>query len=52
MSYVPRLKKEYNDVITKNLMDNHSLGNIMQVQNLKKLLLVKVLVQQLQTKKL
>ena len=41
MSYVPRLKKEYNDVITKNLMDNHSLGNIMQVPKLKKIVISK-----------
>ena len=41
MSYVPRLKKEYKDVITKNLMDNHSLGNIMQVPKLKKIVISK-----------
>ena len=41
MSYVPRLKKEYNDVITKNLMDNHSLVNIMQVPKLKKIVISK-----------
>ena len=41
MSYVPRLKKEYNDVITKILMDNHSLGNIMQVPKLKKIVISK-----------
>lgn len=41
MSYVPRLKKEYNDVITKNLMNNHSLGNIMQVPKLKKIVISK-----------
>ena len=41
MSYVPRLKKEYKDVITKNLMDNHSLSNIMQVPNLKKIVISK-----------
>jgi large subunit ribosomal protein L5 len=41
MSYVPRLKKEYNDVITKNLMDNHSLSNIMQVPKLKKIVISK-----------
>ena len=41
MSYVPRLKKEFNDVITKNLMDNHSLGNIMQVPKLKKIVISK-----------
>ena len=41
MSYVPRLKKEYYDVITKNLMDNHSLGNIMQVPKLKKIVISK-----------
>ena len=41
MSYVPRLKKEYNDVITKNLMENHSLGNIMQVPKLKKIVISK-----------
>ena len=41
MSYVPRLKKEYNDVITKNLMHNHSLGNIMQVPKLKKIVISK-----------
>ena len=41
MSYVPRLKKEYNDVITKNLMDNQSLGNIMQVPKLKKIVISK-----------
>ena len=41
MSYVPRLKKEYNDVITKNLMDNHNLGNIMQVPKLKKIVISK-----------
>jgi large subunit ribosomal protein L5 len=41
MSYVPRLKKEYNDVITKNLMDNHNLGNIMQVPKLKKIIISK-----------
>ena len=41
MSYVPRLKKEYNDVISKNLMDNHSLGNIMQVPKLKKIVISK-----------
>ena len=41
MSYVPRLKKEYNDVITKNLMDNHSLGKIMQVPKLKKIVISK-----------
>ena len=41
MSYVPRLKKEYNDVITKNMMDNHSLGNIMQVPKLKKIVISK-----------
>ena len=41
MSYVPRLKKEYNDAITKNLMDNHSLGNIMQVPKLKKIVISK-----------
>ena len=41
MSYVPRLKKEYNDVMTKNLMDNHSLGNIMQVPKLKKIVISK-----------
>jgi large subunit ribosomal protein L5 len=38
---VPRLKKEYKDVITKNLMDNHSLGNIMQVPKLKKIVISK-----------
>lgn len=41
MSYVPRLKKEYNDVIAKNMMDNHSLGNIMQVPKLKKIVISK-----------
>lgn len=41
MSYVPRLKKEFKDVITKNLMDNHSLGNIMQVPKLKKIVISK-----------
>ena len=41
MSYVPRLKKEYNDVITKNLMDNYNLGNIMQVPKLKKIVISK-----------
>ena len=41
MSYVPRLKKEYKDVITKNLMDNHSLSNIMQVPKLKKIVISK-----------
>ena len=41
MSYVPRLKKEYNDVITKNMMDNHSLGNITQVPKLKKIVISK-----------
>ena len=41
MSYVPRLKKEYKDVITKNLMNNHSLGNIMQVPKLKKIVISK-----------
>ena len=41
MSYVPRLKKEYKDVITKNLMDNHSLVNIMQVPKLKKIVISK-----------
>ena len=41
MSYVPRLKKEYNEIITKNLMDNHSLGNIMQVPKLKKIVISK-----------
>tara|TARA_X000000368_G_scaffold304750_1_gene243112 strand:+ start:1322 stop:1864 length:543 start_codon:yes stop_codon:yes gene_type:complete len=38
---VPRLKKEYKDVITKNLMNNHSLGNIMQVPKLKKIVISK-----------
>ena len=37
----PRGKEEYNDVITKNLMDNHSLGNIMQVPKLKKIVISK-----------
>ena len=41
MSYVPRLKKEFKEVITKNLMDNHSLGNIMQVPKLKKIVISK-----------
>ena len=41
MSYVPRLKKEFKDVITKNLMDNHSLSNIMQVPKLKKIVISK-----------
>ena len=41
MSYVPRLKKEFKDIITKNLMDNHSLGNIMQVPELKKIVISK-----------
>ena len=41
MSYVPRLKKEYNDVIAKNLMDNHNLVNIMQVPKLKKIVISK-----------
>ena len=41
MSYVPRLKKEFKDVITKNLMANHSLGNIMQVPKLKKIVISK-----------
>ena len=39
MSYIPRLKKDYNENISKNLMNNHRLGNIMQVPKLKKIVI-------------
>ena len=37
MSYIPRLKKEYKEYISKTLMDNHGLANVMQVPKLKKI---------------
>jgi len=41
MSYAPRLKKEYKDIITKTLMQSHSLKNIMQVPKLEKIVISK-----------
>ena len=37
MSYIPRLKKEYKENISKTLMDNHGLANVMQVPKLQKI---------------
>ena len=39
MSYIPRLKKEYKENISKILMDNHGLANVMQVPKLKKIVI-------------
>ena len=39
MSYIPRLKKEYKENISKTLMDNHGLANVMQVPKLKKIVI-------------
>ncbi len=41
MSYTTRLKKEYKQTITKNVMDAHGLVNIMQVPKLKKIVISK-----------
>ena len=41
MSYIPRLKKEYKQSVTKNIMDAHGLVNIMQVPKLKKIVISK-----------
>ena len=41
MSYTPRLKKEYKQSVTKNIMDAHGLVNFMQVPKLKKIVISK-----------
>ena len=41
MSYTPRLKKEYKQTITKSVMEEHGLVNIMQVPKLKKIVISK-----------
>ena len=41
MSYTPRLKKEYNQSVTKIIMEAHGLVNIMQVPKLKKIVISK-----------
>ncbi len=37
MSYIPRLKKEYNDRIVSTLKDTFSYKSVMQVPKLKKI---------------
>ena len=39
MSYIPRLKKEYNDRIVSTLKDTFSYKSVMQVPKLKKIIL-------------
>ena len=41
MSYIPRLKKEYKQSVTKSIMESHGLVNIMQVPKLKKIVISK-----------
>ncbi len=41
MSYIPRLKKEYQETITNRIMESHGLVNIMQVPKLKKIVISK-----------
>ncbi|MDB4129939.1 50S ribosomal protein L5, partial [Flavobacteriaceae bacterium] len=39
MSYIPRLKKEYNDRIVSNLKETFSYKSVMQVPKLEKIVL-------------
>ena len=41
MSYIPRLKKEYQQIVTNRIMESHGLVNIMQVPKLKKIVISK-----------
>ena len=41
MSYIPRLKKEYKQIVTNRIMESHGLVNIMQVPKLKKIVISK-----------
>ena len=41
MSYIPRLKKEYQQIVTNRIMESHGLANIMQVPKLEKIVISK-----------